>query len=289
MMRRAGLSTWVASLLAAGSWAQEPYPFCQILDGTELPAWQAAIDYTASARVQADVGDDISIWRFLGGGGLYYWRTQAGDVDLSGLYDLWAWEGDGGIDLPDLTAALRLKADYTYRTWAGSAVRVGFKPGFYTTLEDVSFESLYFPFEVLGIQTFNPQISGVIGVAIYPGFDRVFDPRFGVRVAPVPEVRVDLMYPESRVVYRPAEWEVFGGVRHEAVNEFRLEDGDPRELIGFRETRAYVGGAWPATEVLRIQVDVGLAFNREVDFESEAPARDVEDAWFVRIGVGGAL
>lgn len=275
--------------VAAQASAQTTYPYCQIVDGTEIPAWIAAADYTASSRVEGDGGKDVAVWHIGGGGGLYYLRTEYGDVDFTGWYDIWAWDGSGGINLPDQTAALRLRADYTYRTMAGTALRVGLKPGFYGDLGEVSFDSFFLPFEVLAIQSFNPQISGAIGIAVYPGFDRVFDPRFGVRIAPVEEMRVDVMYPESRVTYRPAIWEVYAGVRHEAVNEFRLEEDDPRDLFGVRETRAYVGGAWPVNDVVRMLAEIGMAFNREFDFKNRAPSRDIEDAWFIKIGVGGAL
>ncbi len=269
--------------------AQQSWPYCQILDGTEAPAWQADVEYTAKGQVSGDGGSDVSVWNIGGGGGLYYWRTSAGDIDLTGAYDVWFWDGNGGIALPDRTAALRLRADYIVRNWDGSALRVGIKPGIYSDTEELSFDSIYVPFEVLGIQAFNPRVSGLIGVAIYPGFDRVFDPRFGVRMAAADSVRVDVMYPESRVTFRPDDWELYAGIRHDAVNEFRLEEDDARKQFSFRETRAYFGSAWPAGEALRMEAEVGIAFNREVDFKREAPGRDIEDAWYIRIGIGGAL
>jgi hypothetical protein len=279
-----------ACLLFAGpAPAQQSWPFCQILDGAEEPAWTAYLDFTGPGRVETEGGRDVALWNLGGGGGIYYWRTGAGDVDLTGAYDLFVWDGSGGIDLPDRTAALRLRADYVARNWDGSALLVGIRPGIYSDLEEVSFESVYVPIEAWGIQAFNPQISGLIGVAVYPGFDRAFDPRFGVRVAAAESVRVDLMYPESRVIFRPADWEMFGGLRHEAVNEFRLGDDDPRKMIAYRETRAYLGTAWPVGDLFRMQAELGWSFNREVDFKREASGRDIEDAWYVRIGIGGAL
>jgi hypothetical protein len=269
--------------------AQETKPFCQILDGTEEPAWMAYLDYTGPSRVKVEGGKNVSRWNVGGGGGLYYWRTGVGDVDLAGAYDFYFWDGSGGIDLPDRTVALRLGADYVARYWDGSALLVGIRPGIYSDTEEISIDSFYVPIEALGIQAFNPQISGVIGAAIYPGFDRAFDPRFGVRVAAAESIRVDLMYPETRVIFRPADWEFFGGLRHEAVNEFRLEDDDPRKMIGYRETRAYIGGAWAIGDAVRMQAEVGWNFNREVDFKREASGRDIEDALSVRIGIGGGL
>lgn len=289
-IRFAGVACFVLVTLAqALVYAQNQWPYCQILDGTEAPAWRVDVEYTGKGRVKTEGGSEVSVWNISGGGGLYYWRTETGDLDLTGAYDFWIWDGSGGIALPDRTVALRLRADYIVRNWDGSALLLGVKPGIYSDAEELTIKSIYVPVEVLGIQAFNPRVSGLIGVAIYPGFDRVFDPRFGVRMAATDSVRFDLMYPESRVTFRPDEWELFAGVRHDAVNEFRLEEDDVRKQFAFRETRAYWGSAWPIGDAFRMEAEVGWAFNREVDFKREAPGRDIEDAWYIRVGIGGAL
>ena len=279
---------WMAASFTA--LAQQSYPYCQILDGSEAPAWRAQLGYTAEADVEAPEGSGVAMWSASGGGGLYYWRTDLGDIDLAGLYDLWLLDGSGGVDLPDQLAALRLQASMLSRNWNGGALQVSVYPGIYSDLQDLSLEDLFLPFQVLGIQAFNPQISGVMGVMIYPGFDRTFDPRFGIRAAPADSVRVDLMYPESRVTFRPDNtWEVFGGLRHSAVNEFRLEEDDPRDQFSFRETQFYAGFALPLEAGVRLSAELGYALNREIDFDRVEPARDLDEAWFIRVGIGSEL
>ncbi|HMP75886.1 MAG TPA: hypothetical protein PKE12_06285 [Kiritimatiellia bacterium] len=280
------LMTLTAATIAQ---AQRSLPFCQFLDGAEAPSWEAHVSHTTDARVEAPEGRDVAIWSVGGGGGLYYWRTGSGELDLTGAYDLRAFDGSGGIALPDYAAALRLNAAFVMRNWDGSALRITAMPGIYSDLEDISFEDLGLPVEVAGIQAFNPQVSGLIGVALYPGFIRAFDPRFGIRYAPDETLRVDLMYPESRVIFRPAAVELYAGLRHDAVNEFRLEEDDSRRRMALRETRAFTGVAWLLNDVLRMSVELGYAFNREVDFDKNAPGRDLEEAWQVRLGIGGAL
>ncbi len=288
-MRIAATLGLVAMLIAPSVFAQPTPPFCQILDGTEAPAWTANLGYTAGAKVKSANPRDVSVWSVDGGGGLYYWRTDSGDWDLSGAYELRMFDGSGGVNLPDRVGALRLDLAYVVRNMDGSALRFDLFPGLYSDTEDFSAKDFYLPLQVLAIQSFNPQISGLIGIAVYPGFDRTFDPRFGVRFAPVETLRVDLMYPESRVTFRPEEFEVYAGLRHSAVNEFRLEDGDPRKSIGFRETRLFLGTAWPLSDLLRFNVEVGYAFNREIEFKHAEPDRNWDDALMVRVGIGGPI
>lgn len=284
------LATVCGAALAGAAVAEEQYPYCQILDRVDEPAWQAHVGYVGQARVRDPHGQDVSMLNFKGGGGLYYWRTDAGDVDLSGAYDFTAFDGSGGVDLPNQVAALRLDAAYTWRQWDGSAVKVDLYPGVYSDLEDIGFDDLYMPFQVLGIQAFNPQLSGVFGVAIYPGFARSFDPRFGVRYAVSDELSVDLMYPESRVTYHPAaQWDVYAGLRNNPVAEYSLEDGDPRDAFQYDEARMYVGVNAPVNDLMRVMAQLGWTISRSVDFDRVQPARDVEDAFFVSLGVGGTL
>lgn len=281
---------FVATLLAATqSFAQPSAPYCQILDGTEEPAWTIKLGYTTAAKIKAPEGHDVSVWSLAGGGGLYYWRTSVGDFDLSGAYDVSVFDGSGGINMPDRLAALRLNLAYVARNVNGTALKVDVYPGIYSDLSDLSLKDFYIPFQALAIQAFNPQISGLIGLAIYPGFDRWFDPRFGIRAAPSEDWRVDLMYPESRVTYRPESIELYASLRHNAVNEFRLKESDERGSIALRDTRAALGAGWQLNDLLKVNVELGYIFGREVEFDHKAPDQDWRNATYFSVGIGGPI
>ncbi len=282
----------VAMVLGFGAVAaggQSTFPFCQIVDGTDYPAWDVEATYTAPADVRSDAGRNIAFWALRGGGGLFYRATGSGDVSLGGRYDVWFADGGGGVALPDALAALRLEAGWTLRWWDGRALQLTLRPGLYTDAADWSSKDVFYPFEALGIRAVNPRVSALLGLAVYPGFDRAFDPRFGFRYAPADSIRLDLMYPETRLTYRPMDWEVALGVRHEAVREFRLEESDPRRLVALRDTRIYLAAAWTAAGALRVTAEAGRVLNREIDFERVETVLDVEDSWYVQLGVGGVL
>lgn len=290
MMKQTWTTFLIALAAAAVARAQDPYPPCQLLDRVDEPAWQVHAGYVDDARVRDPNGRNVRMVEVSGGGGLYYWRTDAGDIDLSGLYDIDLFDGSGGVDLPDRVGALRLDAAYVLRQADGSALKVDLYPGVYSDLRDPGVDDVYVPFQVVGIQAFNPQLSGLLGVAIYPGFDRVFDPRFGIRWALTDEVSLDVMYPESRVLYRPAaNWDLYAGVRSDPVAEYHLEDDDPRDTFRYEEARLYAGINAPVNDVLRVMAQAGWVFNRSVDFGRVQPERDVEDSLYVRVGVGGSL
>ena len=265
-------------------------PYCQWLDRVDRPAWELQAGYVDQARVEAPDGHRYAVYEFSGGGGLFYGAAPGGSVDLSGAYALHAFEGDGGLDLPNQTLDAHLDAAYAWRSWDGRSLRLRAQPGLYGEVDGLDGSAFQLPLEILGVQALSPQLSGQLGVALYPGYQRSFDPRFGVRYALSDTWSVDLQYPESRVLWRePAGREAYFLIRNDPINEYSLESGDPRRALRWEETRAVVGWVQPLGGAVRLRVEAGYVFNRSVDFARGSPPRAVEDAVMVGLGFGGAL
>jgi hypothetical protein len=268
--------------------AQGNYPFCQILDRVDAPPWEVHGGYLTSADVDEEGGDDFGILGVEGGGGLAYFQTGYGDIDLTGSYEVQAFTADGGIGLPDHLGAVALNGAYIWRNPDGRAVKVTASPGFRSDLEEMTSEAFYIPISFSVIRSFSPVLSGYIGVAVYPWYEQYFDPRFGIRWAIHESLLLDLMYPESKLSLSPEDgWDMYAGLRINNMPQWTIEDD--RESIMIDETRAYVGVNHPVTSELRMMYQVGLVFNRSVDFAKEQEESNVDDAFYVRVGVGGAL
>jgi hypothetical protein len=285
MMKR-----WMSmlALLAAGSaQAQGEYPFCQILDRVEEPAWDVRGSYTLNADVKPS-GESLGYLGLRGGGGFGYYRTAVGDLDLTGAYDVMLFTDDGGLELPNALGALNLKAAFTFRNADGQALRLSAAPGLYTDLGEITLQSLYMPLAVEGIQSFTPEVSGLVGMGFYPGFDTLLEPRVGIRWSVMDALLIDLMYPESRIAVIPQEgWELYASLRSSQVQEWDLDDG--RGSVMMDEMRASFGVSHPLTGQLRMMYQAGLLFDREIDFDRGTPEADIADAMFISVGVGGAL
>lgn len=265
-------------------------PFCQILDRADNPAWEVQADYVNRASVEAPEGHSFSALRLHGGGGLFFSDAPAGSVELGGAYTIQNSQGDGGIGIPDNVVDAHLDAVYLWRSWDGRSLRLRAQPGLYGEPDGLNAKSFRVPFEVTGIQALSPRLSGLLGVFIYPGFSRPFDPRFGIRYALADDWSLDLQYPESRLLWRdPSGTEAYLLIRNDPINEFWLDSDDARASYRFEETRIAAGWALPLVTELRLRVEVGYLFNRSVDFARGAPARAVEDAVIVGAGIGGPL
>lgn len=275
-------------MLACDAWAQVDAPFCQILDRYDMPPWFAQAGYTAAAGV--DEGDEIAVLRLQGGGGLAYARTGIGDFDLTGRYRLDFLTDDGGLGLPDHYGAVWLGGSYILRRSDGYAGKLDIAPGLYTDFDDLSGDDVAFPFTVSLIRSVHEQLSVLAGLAVFPGFERSWDPRLGARWSPVSQLTFDLMYPESRVTLYPQEgWEVYAGVGLDRTSQFALDEDDEREALLLEETRWSLGLSHPLGDGLRMTWEAGLVMNRRLEFARHGSDRDVEDAYNFTVGIGAAL
>lgn len=270
--------------------ATREVPFCQILDRADQPAWEVQADYRSRASVEAPGGHSFSALEIHGGGGLYFTEAPGGSVAVAGAYAGYLYEGDGGVALPGQVLDLHLDAAYTWRNWDGRSLRLCLQPGLYGEASALDLGAFRMPFEVTGLQALSPRLSGLLGVVIYPGYSRPFDPRFGVRYALSDTWSVDLQYPESRVLWRSlAGTEAYALIRNDPINEFWLDGDDPRKAYQFEESRAALGCVLPLGNLLRLRLEAAYLFNRSVDFAREAPARSVEEGVLLGVGLGGSL
>jgi hypothetical protein len=280
------------ALLAASSvWAApRDLPFCQILDRADQPAWEVQGVYRNRAAVDAPGGRRYSVYEVRGGGGLFFSDAPGGSVEVGGAYAGQAYEGNGGVGLPDQVLDLHLDVAYVGRHWDGRSLRLRIQPGLYGEVDGLDLHAFSMPFEVTGIQALSPRLSGLLGVVVYPGFSRTLDPRFGVRYALTDTWSLDLQYPESRLLWRAADGqEVYALIRNDPINEYRLQEDDPRRAFRWEESRAALGWVLPLGSLLRLRLEAGYAFNRSVDFSRGAVPRAVDDAALLVVGLGGPL
>lgn len=277
-------------LVGRGPAASRETPYCAWLDGGDAAAWDGQAGWLGSAPVQGPGGRSYAALEVRGGGGLWYGEAPGGEAELGGAYALWQFEGNGGVNLPDTLVEAQVRAGYTWRHWDGRSLRVRAFPGAYgevSALDEA--RALRVPFEVVGLQALSPRLSGQLGVAVYPGFERAFDPRFGLRYEFSEAWHADLNYPESRLAWRDgAGREAYLSLKNDPIREFWLEEGDARRSIRFEDTRLVAGWVGPSDTVVRLRVEAGYVFNRSVEAGRGSAPREVDDTWVAALGLSGA-
>ncbi len=284
----AALSCAILLWSAPPATAQYVEEYCQILDRLDEPIWQAYAGVVGKSRVEGF--RDTGMIEAGGHFGLLYFRTGFGEFDLRAAIDSVFFTRSADIDLPHHVSAARLDLRYVMRLQDGYALRLGFEPGLYSEIEHASTDHLFYPFSLHGIRAFTPELSGLAGLNFYPGFDRLVDPRVGVRWAPSDYLMFDVFYPQTEIVFRPNfDWALRAGVEFREYLEYHLKNTDDRRRLMMDETRIYLGVDRLITQDLQWMVRIGRLVNRSIDFRRFEQEKDLDDAYFVRIGIGGLI
>ena len=290
----AGLAAPLHAQWAPATPAAEPggsdFPYCQIADRMVDPMWSLTLSYVSREPVDG-VGTDVGFFDEQARASFYYLRTPYGNLDLGATLDHRFVIGGDELDLPSGLARIAADARWDLRTVEAFTFRVEGHPGYYGATDHIGAHGLTLPFAISGIQAFDPTVSAQLGVAVFPGFQREFDPILGVRWAVTDDVLLDLFYPVTRVLYKPAvDWQVFGGLGIYRTREYFLADDDPRERVLCDESRLFVGFDFLPDESLRLGLRAGYAFNRSIDFARGAPNEfDLDAGWFAAFELGGSF
>ncbi len=262
---------------------------CQILDRLEEPIWHVYTGYLTKEDVRDSDTGDFGIMELGANTGLLYYRTEGGELDVRAGFDTMYFTRSGGISLPTQVTAARADADFVMRFEDGYALRLKAEPGIYSDLRDLGWRDFFVPFALSGIRTVSPDVSVEAGIAFFPGFDRLADPRMLMRWELDDAVLLDAGYPGSRIMFRPfLNWGFMAGFEIQQFMEYRLKRSDVRRSLAYDETRFYIGVEHVIADHLQLMLEAGRVVNRSMDFRRGEKV-DLDDAYYVRVGIGGLL
>lgn len=283
--RRFFQRAFLVSLFAwsGGAWAQgNPYDYCCLLDQPPEIMWQLGGGYSFRAGNSAEGWKDTGVFEFYGVGGLAFVQSHFGaDLNIEVHADSRVLQGFDGATSGYPLNRLALFLEYSQRLDYGWGFRLDASPGLYSDFQDLRSDDLAFPFGLSVIRAVHEELSFLLGVSVFPGFERVVDPRLGMRWAPQggDVVRVDLFYPESLFTlnFQPG-FGVHLGARFLPWLEYQLEEDDPRDRLNFVENRVYAGFHADTSDYGRWRIEVGYMFEREIKFRRAEPDVSLENA-----------
>lgn len=261
---------------------------CQTLDAQNHPLSFA----TATFSPEAQFGDfgKAATFEFEGA-----WRMFAFEEFLAGYLE-------GSLDarflsylsnpdmsaLPDVATHLALDLSPSWRFVNGWSMEWRVAPGIYSDIAAPQFNcptTLNFHYAV------TPQLGGLGGLTVRPGWDLPVMPNLGLAWQPNPAFRLEAMLPRSQVVLSPFEaFAVFGTLEWRNF-DFALDDeeGGPE---------AYTVDEWLATAGLaigmdpdnRLTVEFGTYLGRELSADvAENSTVEISKEWLLRFGWHGAF
>ena len=282
---------WCCALLVFGGRADaqeydSPFYYCCILDKKTESIWDAEVGYVFEGSNDAEGWDDVGFIALKGSAGLAYFETEyGGDIDLRATTDTRILQGFDGTSSGYPLSIINLFLRWNQRFQYGYGLQFDFKPGLYSTLDGFGGGNWAFPFTAAGLRALNEQMTVVAGLSVYPSFDRVIDPKIGLRWVPNDDVLVDLFYPETKVNFQLSP--VVGvhiGARFLTWLEYQMDEDDERDRLQLDENRLSVGLDLRNSDYGKWTFGLGYYFDRTIDFEEAATGVDIDDSFGFHVG-----
>lgn len=288
-IRMAGCLLGVVACMGARATAQDygnPYYYCTILDQEIEAIWEVEAGYVFEGSNDAPGWDDIGFIELKASAGLLYFETESGgDVDLRFTTDNRILQGFDGTSSGYPLSIINLDLRWDQRFAYGWGMQFELKPGLYSSLDDFGGSNWAIPLSLSGVRALNEGLSVLLGLSVYPGFDRVLDPKVGLRWTPSEDVELNVFYPETTLAFQltPA-FSVHAGARFLSWLEYQMEEEDPRDRLQLDENRLILGMGLHNGDYGKWTVDVGYYFDRTIDFEEVDQGVDIDDSFGITVG-----
>lgn len=247
------------------------------------------------------------------------WLSRAGGVELLSYelrskFSLYPWYGPPppaltlGFQYTDLlTSPADLPRElYTY-TVGASWIRpindrwtLRFEGGtaLATDGDNMTSDAWQFRGSALATYDASPELRWIVGLVALPRGDLAVFPALGLTWTPNPDLRLDLVMPRPRLTARVSETrlrqqsafvglELGGGtwaIEGPSGADERLSYGDWRAVLGWQSKPRPTPGQRSARGA-SVELQVGYAFARELEFDGRGNDRRLSDAWLVNLRI----
>jgi len=169
---------------------------------------------------------------------------------------------------------------------------LGARVGLYSDFEQVESDAIRIIARGLGLITISPTAQIALGIVYLDRNNLKLLPVFGVIWMPNPDARFDILFPQPKLAYRIStvgytQWwgyiagELGGGAWH-----FQRANGE-QDAYDYNDLRLIFGAEWKNQSLPGVggYIEVGYAFNREIDYAGDNPDFDPDDTVMLRGGV----
>ncbi len=214
--------------------------------------------------------------------GQVYFRTG---VD----YERFDFGGSTRAGIPShlQSASAVFALEYVQENFAGAAIEL--HPGFYFE-DDLRGNTFDIPIDIYTTFKINSKLYITVGVAGALNYDPQIFPIGGIIWLISDKVRLEAVFPKPALIWTPQEnWE-FRALGEVLGGAYRLDRGNPdRQLsnavVQYSEYRAGAQATYSGFKPFDLFAGAGYTFLRQFDFHRSVHDRNVDGAFYVKVGV----
>jgi hypothetical protein len=188
-----------------------------------------------------------------------------------------------GPNLPPQTYGLSVALEAEYRLNQQFSMRAMITPGLYTDFNTVNGHAFRLPAQLIGDYALSPRLVLVGGVMYTAQPSMSILPVAGAVWTPRDEWRLELLFPQTRVIrHLPEGLDVYGtfGLQGETYAIRQLGEND---VMQYRDVRLGLGAEWNTPLRLHIFIEAGVALFRRLDLENQ-PSSNIDSGLYLRVG-----
>ena len=195
-----------------------------------------------------------------------------------------------GFDLPPRAYSVFLTLDHLTNPANEFGLETNFTVGYYSDFKNSSSNGLRFTGRGLFWTRLNSYTVGKIGVEYFDRIDLKLLPAFGVYMQPNPDVKLDLMFPQTRLSHRlpnfnDTEGWAYIGAEIGGGSWVIERMGGLNDQVDINDIRAFIGLEWMGPRRVTGFIEGGYVFNRALLYRSDpANKLDLSDTFMIRSG-----
>jgi hypothetical protein len=188
-----------------------------------------------------------------------------------------------GPNLPPQVYGLSVALEAEFRVDQRFSIRAQTQPGIFTDFDHVNGNSFRIPTQVTGAFALSNDLILVGGVMYTAQPSLAVLPVAGVIWCPAPPWRLQLMFPQTRVIYHVEDGLNVYGVLGLQGETYSVRVDGFSDLLQYRDVRLGFGAEWATPIKLHLFLEAGLAFWRRLDL-TNAGNSDVNSGLYIRVG-----
>lgn len=195
-----------------------------------------------------------------------------------------------GFDLPPRAYSIFISLDHLTNPANMVGLETSFTLGYYSDFNNTSSNGFRYTGRGLFWTRFNEYTVGKIGIEYFDRVKLKMLPAFGVYMVPNPDVKLDLLFPQTKLSHRIPnlnDFEAWAYVGGEYGGGSWVIDriGGIGDQVDINDVRAFVGVEWMGPRRVTGFFEGGYVFNREILYRSDRTnVLDLSDTFMIRSG-----
>lgn len=218
----------------------------------------------------------------------FFLDALRGDIELGLSLHTTVFTRNFSDNYPRYWTRMNFDVAWLWRYLNGVSLELTAAPGIYGDFNAPARELAHVPFGLRLHQVFHPDLAGVIGFSVRPGWQLPVVPSGGIVWEPMPSLRCEFMVPRSRINMTLRRLSLFGNGEWSNWSYAAGTDDRSAKQFTSSDLSLGLGAGWRFSDELEMTLEYGRVLERRIKTDASGyRTLHLENANYWRIGLTG--